>query len=271
MSHTEIDHPVTIHSTASADGTEIGWRRIGTGPAIVVVHGSISTGEQWLPVANSLADRYTSYLLDRRGRGISGDAAEYGLETEIADIAAVVEVAGPDAVLLGHSYGAICAAAAVAAGVDVGALVLYEPPLPVTGPIGGSALPRFADAVRGGEYDRALTIAMTDIMNMPVTGISFLRTTPMWAEMVALAPTWVRELAVVDSLEGNLDRFDSIAARTLMLLGANTPPQHKDATAYLQQHLADSTVVEFPGQEHFAHVTAPPAVASAIDDFLRGA
>ncbi|MFF0817086.1 alpha/beta fold hydrolase [Rhodococcus sp. NPDC003318] len=271
MSHAEIASTVTTASTTSADGTEIGWRRLGTGPAIVMVHGSIATGEQWLPVATALADRYTCHLVDRRGRGLSGDAEAYELDTEVADIAAVVDALGPGTTLLGHSYGAICVAAAVAAGVDVAATILYEPPLPVAGPVGGSALPRFTDAVRGGEYDRALTIAMTDVMTMPPAGVDALRRTPVWAEMVALSPTWVRELAVIDGLEGDLDRFHSIASRTLFLLGANTAPHHKEATAYLQRHLADTTVVEFPGQEHFAHVTGPRAVASAIDDFLARA
>lgn len=110
----------------SRDGTTIGFRRLGQGPGLVVVHGSIATGDEWSRVASVLADRFTVHLVDRRGRGLSGDADAYSIDTEIADIAAVLDAAGPDASLVGHSYGALCALAAVASGVDVPGLVLYE-------------------------------------------------------------------------------------------------------------------------------------------------
>ena len=41
----------------SADGTRIGFRRLGRGPAVVFVHGSVSTHTDWMPVAELLANR----------------------------------------------------------------------------------------------------------------------------------------------------------------------------------------------------------------------
>ena len=61
----------TEETVPSKDGTPIGFTKLGTGPAIVFVHGSLSTGAQLLPVANRLAERFTCYLMDRRGRGKS--------------------------------------------------------------------------------------------------------------------------------------------------------------------------------------------------------
>ena len=61
----------TSHATGSAvsaDGTTIGYRQLGRGPGIVVVHGSRSAGYYHLPLAEALADVFTLYLLDRRGR-----------------------------------------------------------------------------------------------------------------------------------------------------------------------------------------------------------
>ena len=40
-----------IHTVESADGISIGYRKVGSGSPILLVHGSISTGEQWLAVA----------------------------------------------------------------------------------------------------------------------------------------------------------------------------------------------------------------------------
>ncbi len=88
----------------SRDGTTIGFRKLGQSPGLVVVHSSIATGDEWSRMASALADRFTVHLVDRRGRGLSGDADAYSIDTEIADIAAVLDAAGPDASLVGHSY-----------------------------------------------------------------------------------------------------------------------------------------------------------------------
>ena len=118
----------------SADGTPIGFLKFGSGPSLVFVHGSVNTGEEWLQVATAMAEQFTCYVMDRRGRGRSGDAAAYSLDRECEDIIAVLEVAGPEAHLLGHSYGAICALE-TARRLPIGRLVVYEPPLPVDGPV----------------------------------------------------------------------------------------------------------------------------------------
>lgn len=107
---------VSSHTVESADGTVIGYRKLGSGSPIILVHGSISTGEQWLAVAEQLADANTVYIMDRRGRGLSADAEDYSLNTESDDIKALLDVAGKGASLLGHSYGAICALEAVRTG-----------------------------------------------------------------------------------------------------------------------------------------------------------
>src|SRR5699024_9440507 len=93
----------------SADGTRIAYTRTGSGPALVLCHGSLSTGYEWLPVAQRLADRFTCYVMTRRGRGRSGTGAAYALQHECDDIQALIEHAGGHAHLLGHSYGALCA------------------------------------------------------------------------------------------------------------------------------------------------------------------
>lgn len=111
--------------TRSADGTSIGFARLGSGPAVVFVHGSLSTGDDWRQVATAMAGQCTCFLMDRRGRGRSGDASDYAIDREYDDIKAVLDVAGPGTHLVGHSYGAIGALGA-ALGAPIGRLVLYE-------------------------------------------------------------------------------------------------------------------------------------------------
>jgi pimeloyl-ACP methyl ester carboxylesterase len=144
----EHSQPVIIEgSVVSADGTRIAYRRLGTGPVLVFVHGSVSTHTDWMRVAKLLAPHYTCYTIDRRGRAHSGPGhSSYSLEREYEDIAAVIAQTGPVAALIGHSYGAICTLGAALRN-PVPRLVVYEPPLPTGGPIAGEFLEPYKRAI----------------------------------------------------------------------------------------------------------------------------
>ena len=64
--------PMTTGSVSSADGTTIGYLRVGQGPALVILHGSNESARSHTQLALALADAFTVYLPDRRGRGRSG-------------------------------------------------------------------------------------------------------------------------------------------------------------------------------------------------------
>jgi pimeloyl-ACP methyl ester carboxylesterase len=253
--------------TRSADGTPIGFVRLGSGPAVVFVHGSLSTGDDWRQVASAMAGQFTCFLMDRRGRGRSGDASAYAIEREYEDIPAVLDIAGPGAHLLGHSYGAIGALGA-ALRVPIGRLVLYEPPLPVTGPVVGAALAPYRAAVASHHLDEALTIGLRDIIRLSAGEISALRQTPLWNKRAALTPTWTRELEAIDRLGPSLDRYRHLAAPTLLLLGTATAAHHQVATTALAKTLPDVRVVRLQGEGHTAHLTVPDIVATEVTDFL---
>ncbi len=63
---------MTSGSVASTDGTRIGYLRLGRGPAVVLLHGSNESARSHTQLARALADTFTVYLPDRRGRGMSG-------------------------------------------------------------------------------------------------------------------------------------------------------------------------------------------------------
>jgi len=53
----------------SKDGLKIGYTKFGSGPAVVIVHGSYSLQNHWFQFASLLASTNTVYVYDRRGRG----------------------------------------------------------------------------------------------------------------------------------------------------------------------------------------------------------
>jgi len=124
-----------------------------------------------------------------------------------------------------------------------------------------------AAAVAESDPDRAPTIAMTEILQVPEESVAGLRRTPMWAPMAALTPTWVRELRVIDTLGPDVTRYAPVTAETLFLFGGRIARHHVEATAALRAVLPATRLVEFPGHAHVAHVTGPKQVAEAIAGF----
>jgi pimeloyl-ACP methyl ester carboxylesterase len=250
----------------SADGTQIGFLKVGSGSSIVFVHGSLATGEQWLPVANGLAESFTCYLMDRRGRGRSGDAEVYSLRKECEDIKAVLDAAGSDACLVGHSYGAICALE-TANTFPVARLVLYEPPLPIRHSVIGPAFNDLRAAVAKNDLSAALTIGLRDMVKVAAAELEGLKASPAWSPMAALTPTWVRECEVIAGLELGVERFADMASPTLLLLGTATAAHHIEASRALEATLPVVRCTELEGESHFAHLTATDRVVSAVRRF----
>src|SRR5438034_11227423 len=84
-------------------------------PAVLLIHGSMSRSEDWENVFPRLATRYRVVAYDARGHGKSGRAGSYELRDFAADALRVLrEVVKAEAVLIGHSLGALCAIACAA-------------------------------------------------------------------------------------------------------------------------------------------------------------
>ncbi|MCS5480727.1 alpha/beta hydrolase [Corynebacterium sp. YIM 101645] len=268
------------HGTiTTSDGTELAYSRAGEGPAIVFVHGSVSTRHPWFPVIEALADNFTCLIHDRRGRGDTRESdasvASYGPETELTDIATMLELAGPGAHLFGHSYGAVCALEFALRNELPGHLIAFEPPLPVSGPVAGDTLPRYRQAIAEGDPDAALTLALREIVRSPESAIGGLRNSPAWPALTALTPTWTRELEAIDSLgadAGSIDRFRALSGRPVdILLGTATTQPHIDAAQRLHETIRGSRLQEMDGLDHFGHVAAPAVVARHIREALTQA
>jgi pimeloyl-ACP methyl ester carboxylesterase len=207
--------------------------------------------------------------MDRRGRGRSGDARRYSLDTECADIAAVVDAAGPNAALLGHSYGGICALEA-ARRVRVSKLILYEPPFPIDAPTVGDALERYRAAVANNQLDETLLIGARDLAKLSDAQIAEFSSSPAWQSMAALTPTWLRELETIKSLPLGVKRFRETSLPTLLLLGTATVRHHEVASTALAETLPSARTSLLFDQGHQAHLFAPNLVAREIASFFQG-
>ena len=98
----------------------------------MLVHGTSADHTRWATVVPRLAERFTTYAVDRRGRGASPDPpGPYAIEREFEDIEETLEAIGGEVDMLGHSYGAVCSLEAALISDHVRRLILYEIQRPI--------------------------------------------------------------------------------------------------------------------------------------------
>jgi pimeloyl-ACP methyl ester carboxylesterase len=127
------------------------WKLTSGGPAVIAVHGILSSSRAWAAVARALGDRASLYAVDLRGRGQSNALpGPYGTAAHAADVVAVVDALGLDrATLVGHSLGAYIVAQFGADHPDrVNQLVLVDGGVEIPGTEGVDPL-AFAHAFLG--------------------------------------------------------------------------------------------------------------------------
>jgi pimeloyl-ACP methyl ester carboxylesterase len=122
----------------------------GGGPKVVLLHGGMQTAQNFRKLAVALAERFTVYVPDRRGRGASDDyAPDQGLATEIHDLDVVLRETGAGNVF-GLSSGATIALRAALELPAIERLALYEPPLKFGDVDPVAWLPRFEKELAAG-------------------------------------------------------------------------------------------------------------------------
>ncbi|WP_171168231.1 alpha/beta fold hydrolase [Streptomyces sp. I05A-00742] len=102
----------TTTASLSHGGAAVAYDLTGSGPGLVLVHGTGATKEQWQPLTGAVADRFTVVAPDLSG---SGATTDHGGPLTVADLADEVLAAADDAGLgtfhlAGHSLGAVVAA-----------------------------------------------------------------------------------------------------------------------------------------------------------------
>jgi pimeloyl-ACP methyl ester carboxylesterase len=256
----------------STDGTNIAYERTGSGPPLILVHGAASDHTRWATLVEHTKESFTLYIMDRRGRGASGDADDYAMAREFEDIVALAHsITGPVSIY-GHSSGALYSLEAARLIQNIHRLVLYEPvyseneqftPLALI-----DELQRLVDADR---REDAVVLFMRDVAKFPEHEIERYRSLPSWSARVAAAHTFPRELRDVEAYRFQPERFRSLNVPTLLLVGTESPTMFKRSIDLLQSTLPESRVHELDGQGHAADVLAPEQVATALKEFLLDA
>jgi pimeloyl-ACP methyl ester carboxylesterase len=258
----------------SRDGTSIALFGSGSGPPLLLVHGTAGDHTTFRVVGPRLVEWNAVEAVDRRGRGASSDTAAYSIQREFEDVAAVAEQLAADAggpvAVFGHSYGGRCALGAALLTDAIGRVVSYEG---APTPPGRSYHPpgledRLRARLEADDPAGLLATFMTEVVGMTPSELEAYRANPVWPARVAAARTIPRELEAEATAAASLEALAQVRQPVLQLLGSASMPVFRAATAALDERLVDGRIVEIRGAKHGAHHTHPEAVVEALRAFL---
>jgi pimeloyl-ACP methyl ester carboxylesterase len=278
--------PYETGVVSSADGTPIGYRRMGAGPGLILISAGYLAAQHNMRLAGALADAFTVYVPDRRGRGVSGPPGErYGMDRECEDIAALLAESGAE-FLFGHSSGGLIALQAGRTLPQVRKVVVFEPPLSEHGSISSAWIGEFDRQVARGRPAAALAAFLKADHLVPAWWPR-----PLLVGMLALYLRWekrrveppdasIKSLIPLQRLEGLLAPMDSsrqslagMTAEVLLLGGEKSPRFLREVLDALHGTLPRSQRIELPRMGHGGPSSdgEPERVAQALRTFFTAA
>lgn len=277
---------LTADKFIEADGTALAYAEVGAGPPVIALHGFPDTYKTWSGLAGPLADAgFRVIVMALRGYPPSAVPADgdYSLRRLAMDTVCLLDALEIEqASVIGHDWGASAgyALAALAPERITSLVTLALPPLTV---FSYGLRERFA-------RPHTIYLALGALSNWWLRRADFAEVrhlyrkwSPHWAVPDAHLAEVKRALALPDHSRAAVDYYRAgmseadrrdllrpIAARTLMLYGADEPRVR-------QESYAKAAAVTGPGSQvvrlecvgHWPHLEAPDRCLAEIRAFLR--
>jgi pimeloyl-ACP methyl ester carboxylesterase len=265
-----------MRTVRSKDGTTIAFDQSGKGAALILVGGAfeqraMDSATAQLAALPFLAQHFSVFHYDRRGRGDSTDTQPYALEREIEDIEALIDEAGGAAFVFGISSGAALAfEAALALGGKVKKLAMYEAPYNDDDDARQAwkeYRKQLKELLAAGRRGDAVGLFMM-LLGMPADHLEGMRQHPLWPMWEAVAPTLAYDAAVMgEDASVPSERAAGVAVPALIMDGGASewPFMHITATtlANAMPHAQHRTL------EGQTHEVAAEAIAPVLVEFFN--
>ncbi len=251
-----------MEKTTSSDGTAIAFDRLGDGPPVVLACGASTDRMANARLAALLAEHFTVFNYDRRGRGDSGDKPPYAVEREVEDIDAVIDAAGGSAFVYGTSSGGALALEAAASGLGIRKLAMWEPPfsLDESRRPPKDQVERYGEMIAAGRRGDAVEYFMSNVVRLPPEFVAYARTQPFWQEQEALAHTLAYDATVMGDYSLPVERAATVMVPTLVIAGGESFPFMRETAQALADVIPNGENRTLEAQEH----NVDPAVLAPV-------
>lgn len=259
-----------MNTVTSKDGSTISYDVRGSGPAVILVGGAMSwrAAPFFQPLADALAERFTVYNYDRRGRGDSTEATPYEVEREIEDLEALIEAAGGSAYVWGTSSGAGLAVLAAAAGAKITKLSIYEPPY-ILGAPGhqppAGALAHAEQLAAEGKRSALISYFMKDVVGAPAIAAVMMRLMPVYGKLKAVAHTLPYDFKVMRDWSLPVQELGRIDVPTQIVGGTKSGDGLIWAVEQTAKAIPGASLVMLPKQSHAVDMKV---LAPVVRDFF---
>jgi pimeloyl-ACP methyl ester carboxylesterase len=261
-----------MNQVISKDGTVIAFDRSGEGPALILVGGAFqyrAIDPRTTQLAALLAQQFTVFHYDRRGRGESSDTQPYAVEREVEDLDALLKEAGGSAYVFGMSSGGVLTLEAAKRGLAITKLALYEPPFNSGDGAAHQAAKHYTRQLTAllseGRRGDAVALAMTTF-GAPAEAVTGMRQTPVWSLFESVAPTLAYDAAIMGDGSVPAERLASITVHTLVVAGGASPEFMDTAAQAVAHTMPNAKHSTLEGQ---THDVAPQALAPMLVEFFQ--
>lgn len=257
--------PIDAVEGRTAEG--IAWERAGTGPVVVLVHGTNLDRGIWRGLRHRLGTDHTVVSYDLRSHGDSDDAQ--GPWSDLDDLVDVIEAAGvtldDSLTLVGLSAGAGIALEYALDHTDqVARLVLVSPSVrgfvpgpsdvpdvfgPLMAAFGAGDTEAIGDAMVALPTFAVTTPEQPGVDAMVRRNLRLFQVDPRWAQSPDTPP---------------LERLADLQAETVVLVGGRDFPASSSLADRLTAGIARATRVSIPEGPHLLPLTHPDALLRAI-------
>jgi esterase len=263
------------------NGYDMAYLEIGSGPPLVLVHGTLGDFRTWNSVMAPLSRKHRVIAVSLRHffpEHWDGVGDDYKMAQHVADMIAFIEQVEPRPVdLMGHSRGGHIGFRVAEQRPDLlRRLVLAEP----GGDLDASLIPPFSPPPPPMPLALAMPMVLKSIRSGDIDGalkpfVDAIDGDGAWARLPAAARQQLRDNAFTLLGQANEQRkpftkaqAESIRTPTLFIGGGETTGSLAMVHRVLAQHVAVSQTVIIDGAKHWMFEDSPQRFAEAVVKFL---
>jgi pimeloyl-ACP methyl ester carboxylesterase len=245
----------------------------GSGPTVVLVPGSCSTGAAWRAVTSHLAPRHRCVTTSLPGYGRTAERRSPGdvsIAHQCEAVEQVIGMAGGSVHLVGHSLGGLVAlAVALRNRMPLASLTIFE--APAVGLLNGPSEQRHFDAFRKmtDSYFAAYRNGEKEAIGAMIDFYGGAGTFASWPQRVRdhaieTTPVNLLDWAGAYAFTPSLQSFSAVGIPTVICVGACSHPAVQRANEVIGKNLPGSTSLRMDGASHFMIATHASEVATII-------